>query len=325
MISVRIFRTFPVSRMRQPLIAHILGVLVCFPAVTLAQPIQVALTPGDEVHVTCTGEWGPITSSPDVSVACLEDGSGPPPTGPIVVNHTSVALFDQIPPAYLNAAGALRVLFRTASVGQNISEGLNCLANNTGVNCRTGFGVPASSVPIVSRPQYQRPRWLLEYRGNPGWYGKASDYITQVQTRHASFDVMTWKQSYVDDPSLVNFWTRGRTGPDIGDVEAALAAAPTVTGVFWTAALPRITLPHITTFNTTMRLYAQNEQAILFDLADLESHTPAGTPCVTNGHPVICTAYNNEVDGGHLTNGMAQQHIAKAFWVLAARLAGWQP
>ena len=44
----------------------------------------------------------------------------------LVVDHHSVALFDQIPPEYLAAARNLRVLFSDRSVGQNINEALDC-------------------------------------------------------------------------------------------------------------------------------------------------------------------------------------------------------
>jgi len=296
------------------------------PAPLFAQPVTLDLAPGQAVRVTCAGDWANLITSPDLTADCVEPEPPEPGTG-FVIDHTSVALFDQIPPAYLAAARDLRVLFRTASVGQNISGGLNCLVNNSPNFCRAGYTVPAPQIPIVSRPQYDRTRWLLEARGNPGWYGKVTDFITQVETRSASFDAMMWKQSYVDDPSIINFWTRAGTGPDIGDVEQALATHPSTRAVFWTAAIAKtpVNMQHIATFNGTMRLYATENNAVLFDVADIESHRPDGSLCSTGGLPTICAEYSVETSGGHLTNGMAQQRLAQAFWVLVARLAGWQP
>ncbi len=238
----------------------------------------------------------------------------------IVVDHTSVVLFEAIPPAYLTLARNLSALFRTASVGQNIRTGKDCLANNTPNYCRTGFGVASSLVPIILRPQYASPNWLMEFRGNPGWYGKVTDFVTHVNERHRDFKVMMYKQSYVDDPTISRFWDLSRP-PGIGSLEALEAAYPSVDFVYWTAAVAKSDIAHINAFNTRMRTYAIGTQRHLFDLADIETHRPDGSSCGTT----ICPEYNNEISGGHLSNGMAQQRVAKAFWVLMARLAGWVP
>src|SRR5690606_11229312 len=55
-----------------------------------------------------------------------------PPASSIVVDHTSVALFEQIPEQYLSAAANLRMLFIDRSVGGNISDGLTCLSYPSG-------------------------------------------------------------------------------------------------------------------------------------------------------------------------------------------------
>ena len=84
----------------------------------------------------------------------------------------------------------------------------------------------------------------------------------------------------------------------------------------------------------------------LFDVADIESHDPNGNPCYdnrdgvayNNGNtsenypddglniPAICPQYTTEVDGGHLGSvSDGKIRIAKAFWVLMAEIAGWNP
>ncbi len=50
------------------------------------------------------------------------------PQAPIVVDHNSVALFEQIPENYLLAAQATSMLYMDRSVGGNISVGLDCLS-----------------------------------------------------------------------------------------------------------------------------------------------------------------------------------------------------
>jgi lysophospholipase L1-like esterase len=79
-------------------------------------------------------------------------------------------------------------------------------------------------------------------------------------------------------------------------------------------------------FNVRQREYALLHNKVLFDLADITSHRPDGTSCFDNrnrGVEAICQDYTNEVDGGHL-NARGMQRVAKAFWVLMARVSGWQ-
>ena len=86
---------------------------------------------------------------------------------------------------------------------------------------------------------------------------------------------------------------------------------------------------------------------ILFDVADIEAHTDQGAPCFDNRDgveycnragncenypddgletPAICQDYTTEIDGGHLGSVSAGKiAVAKAFWVLMARIAGWDP
>jgi len=45
----------------------------------------------------------------------------------IIIDHNSIALFEYIPDSYIAAAASIPMLFRHASVGGNISYGLDCL------------------------------------------------------------------------------------------------------------------------------------------------------------------------------------------------------
>jgi hypothetical protein len=95
-----------------------------------------------------------------------------------------------------------------------------------------------------------------------------------------------------------------------------------------------------------MRQYARDNNKFLLDVADIESHDPWGNPCYDNRDGVpysvgnasenypddginslaICQHYTRESDGGHLGNpDVGKIRIAKAFWVLMARIAGWNP
>jgi hypothetical protein len=135
---------------------------------------------------------------------------------------------------------------------------------------------------------------------------------------------------------------------DIHDLEAFIAQHTNKTFVFWTTSLARgIGTAVATEFNAQMRAYCRSNDQILFDVADIESHTDTGCPCYDNrdgvpyvsqtsqsedhpddGHdfPAICQDYTTETEGGHLGSVSAGKIlIAKAFWVLMARVAGWTP
>ncbi len=62
-----------------------------------------------------------VVPTPSVTVS--------PPGGGMVINHNSVALYDQIPAQYLRAAESLMFTFMDRSVGSNIYDGLLCLSS----------------------------------------------------------------------------------------------------------------------------------------------------------------------------------------------------
>jgi hypothetical protein len=84
----------------------------------------------------------------------------------------------------------------------------------------------------------------------------------------------------------------------------------------------------------------------LFDVADIESYTDLGAACYDNrdgiqycsqntgecennpddhkSFPALCQDYTTELNGGHLGSVSGGGiRIAKGFWVLMARIAGW--
>jgi hypothetical protein len=97
--------------------------------------------------------------------------------------------------------------------------------------------------------------------------------------------------------------------------------------------------------NQQIRVWAQENGVPLLDVADIISHTPGGEPCYDNRDgvpyylndrqqenfaddgldiPAICPQYTTEVSSGHLGSVSAGKiRVAKAMWVMMARLAGW--
>ena len=150
---------------------------------------------------------------------------------------------------------------------------------------------------------------------------------------------------FVDLPHYGYYENRERW--DISDFEELEAQYPNKTFIYWTTSLSRaIGSLDGQNFNNQMRQYAIANEKILFDVADIESHDDNGNLCFDNrdsvqycnsnsceNHPddgqniiAICQDYTTEVDGGHLGSVSGGGiRIAKAFWVLMARLSGWNP
>jgi hypothetical protein len=272
----------------------------------------------------------------------------------IVVDHRSVARFDSIPPQYARAAAGLRMLFMDRSVGGNIHDALNCLSlqwTNAPSSCKryqhrdSAYAVDPSEV--LWSGSWDRSRWRYEFWPN-GCSEDVNCFVNFVQPRVDSFDVISFQFSYlaVNTGSKLadtadGFFTT-RTDRNTAAAYAAFAARhPTKTVIWWTTSLARgIGTAESQAFNDAMRQYARQHAVVLFDVADILAHDPSGKPCYDNRDgvayltedypddgldiPAICPQYTTETDGGHLGSISAGGiRVAKAFWVLMARIAGW--
>lgn len=295
----------------------------------------------------------------------------------IIVDHTSLPLFDQIPNEYLQAAANLRMMFVNRSVGANISDGLTCLSYPSDAQAPTSCKRYIHIVPQFSSPQrevqwsrpggYPRGNW--DYYGWPGtgippelpcgvnassWFQKLECFIRYVDANPARYDVYSYMPSYleVDDSSDITspttgFFARQPNRYDIGDFEAMEARHPSRIFIHHTSNLARgIGTQVSTNFNNQLRQYARDNNKYLLDVAAILSHDPNGNPCYDNRDgvpysagnasenypndgqniPALCQHYTRETDGGHLGNpDVGKIRVAKAFWVLMARIAGWNP
>jgi hypothetical protein len=272
----------------------------------------------------------------------------------IVVDRHSVALFDSIPSAYKEAARNLRLFFMNRSVGGNINDALSCLSwpyENAPNYCKrhqhrdSAYAVHPSEVYWDGA--WDRSNWRYEFWPS-GCDEDANCFINSVEARIDSFDVVGFQFSYLSvtpgsrlaDPVDGFFGTRGNRATATTYREFA-ARHPGKTVIWWTTSLARaIGSPESELFNQLMRDYTRTHDLVLFDVADILSHDPAGNPCYDNrdgvpylheNHPddgldipAICPQYTTETEGGHLGSISAGGiRVAKAFWVLMARIAGW--
>ncbi|MFZ1728953.1 MAG: T9SS type A sorting domain-containing protein [Bacteroidota bacterium] len=272
----------------------------------------------------------------------------------ILVDHNSVAQFEHIPAQYIEAAMNLRLLFMDRSVGGNISDALTCLSYPHAAapsSCKrfthrdSSYAVDPSEV--FWEGSWDRSRWRYEYWPN-GCSEDADCFVGFIEPRIDSFDVVGFQFSYLavmPGSNLihpVDGFFGSRTDRGTATSYTAFAARhPEKTVIWWTTSLARgIGTPESQTFNDAMRNYARVHDLVLFDVADILSHTPAGDPCYDNrdgvayldeNHPddgidipAICPQYTTETEGGHLGSISAGGiRVAKAFWVLMARIAGW--
>lgn len=260
----------------------------------------------------------------------------PPPTpdGMILVDHNSVALFDRIPDQYIGAAKNTSMLFRHASQGANIRDALfNCMwvADPPVGQCGS-----ANLWPRDSKYQVNENTWVFEFHDpppnqNPGWWNKVYYFEDRMIGSGRNFQVAGFKFGYVDATpgSLIDdqFFNNNPSSnyPNIQDLEALEAANPNIDFMYWTMGVARaVGTQELVNFNQNLRTYAAQHGKILMDIADILSHDENGRPCMYGGNEAMCADYTDELNGGHL-NEYGKVRMAKAFWVLMAQIAGWQP
>lgn len=83
-------------------------------------------------------------------------------------------------------AAAIKMMFRHASVGGNISNGLYALA--------------------AQNSKYNRANWSFQDRGNPGWQAKVDEFDVQVAAQAATQDILSMKFCYIDQGVDWNYY-----------------------------------------------------------------------------------------------------------------------
>jgi hypothetical protein len=209
--------------------------------------------------------------------------------------------------------------------------------------------------------RFNRSNWTFEYRQGD-WPSLLENFVRDLVPSYVNAkEVLSFQYSYlniedgssIDDADVGFFVDLPHYGHypnnierwDISDLEDLEAQHPEKVFIYWTTSLARgIGTVDGENFNNQMRDYALTNGKVLFDVADIQSRDENGDPCYDNrdgvqycsgnsceNHPddgveilAICQDYTTETDGGHLGSVSAGKiRIAKAFWVLMARIAGW--
>ncbi|MFZ6019937.1 MAG: hypothetical protein ACOYXO_10055 [Chloroflexota bacterium] len=270
-----------------------------------------------------------------------------------IIDHTTLPLYDQIPPEYLRAAEQIRFYYFDRSVGQNISEGLDCLASpnwaESPSSCRKYFidqvvcAAPPDQVKTYTTRDSVIPEPIRFLGGNDRsnihfefymadyWYSDVQNFVTRYPSLASQWDIISLKHNYLhvgEDSSIArDYFNPNYNGYNIYDILELEARYPNKTFVYWTSSLARNAGTSVSeSFNNQMRQWARDNNKILLDIADILSHTPDGQECRNSqGYAVICCEYTTESAGGHLGSVSAGKlRVAKAIWILLAQLAGWQ-
>ena len=94
-------------------------------------------------------------------------------SSPLIVDHSAVSAFSNLTDAQINSAKNTRLIFEHASVGGNISDGLNSLQSR--------------------ESKYSRTNWVFYNRGNPGARSKINDFVSRVPSYVSSYSALSMK------------------------------------------------------------------------------------------------------------------------------------
>ncbi len=250
----------------------------------------------------------PPTAAPPAREASTATAAPAGPTSAgaatgIVVDRDSVALFDQIPEEFLQAAAGLRMFFMDRSVGFNIDNALDCLAFESDEaapnrcsrwsHVAAEFSADPAEVDWSRAGGYDRAAWVFQTWPDTNcsaWYEELGCFLTVMEGAIDSYDVVSFQFSYLevapgsdiaDQPG--GFFSDNADRLDVSDLRAYEAEHPQHVFIYWTTSLARgIGSPESAEFNDQMRRFAAEHAEPLFDVADILSHDPAGRPCYDN-------------------------------------------
>ncbi len=230
-----------------------------------------------------------------------------------IVNHANAdpsGLSQEV----MDLIGDLKVYFAHASVGGDMSEGMASLHDSNPVRYQLSVvsedGTPPGTTVDGTFYHYAR--------GNPGWEAKISSFATYVANGWSSdtVDVAMNKLCYIDEEAS---WTVYR--------DSMLLLEATYPDTFFVY----MTMPLTTDtggaardrheYNENLREWAEANNKILFDIADIEAWSPDGVEqtFVYGGETYQKMYSGYTYDGGHL-NAAGQQQVAEALYTLYGRI-----
>lgn len=241
-----------------------------------------------------------------------------------IIDHTDVDAVASLPQATMDAIGQQKWLFTHASVGSNMTSGMSSLrtANPTRYKLAVSSVGYNSSLQQANNPPSPTVNGRIYEcsRGNPSWQSKFTIFDNSVRKagwRSPAVNVVMDKLCYIDPSANPTTY--------VNTLSALEADYPDTVVVY-------ITIPLTTDedssnvkrnqYNDAVRAYCAENGKLLFDLADMEAHDPAGNPVTfTSGGKTYQKLYSSySDDGGHL-NSTGRQRIALGWYAVAAVIA----
>ena len=244
-----------------------------------------------------------------------------------IVDHRHVDGVTALPQAVMDAVGQQRWFFTHASVGENMLAGLTDLngADPTRYQLVTSWvNYDDTQMQADPPPPDPSPGTVYEcQRGNPGWADKYQIFDNSVRLagwRAGSVDVAMNKLCFIDQEAVAADYLASMT--------ALQSSFPGTVLVY--ATMPLTTYEDADNvlrnqYNAAVRAHCAAGRGLLFDVADIEAHTPAGVQQTFQlGGQTWQKLYAGYAsDEGHL-NTAGSQRVAQGWYATAAAIASQQ-
>ena len=188
----------------------------------------------------------------------------------IVINHTNFDWYDSQSQEVFDKVADLKIYFAHASVGANIMVGFATLHN------ADPSKYPLAQNAAGESPPAQTTNGIIyeHDRGNPGWSTKVKDFEAYVQNgwHYPNVDICINKFCWIDQDAKLATYRDSMVAleADFPDTKFVYFTMPYSTGTNTNAVLRA-------KFNSELRYWIEEQNnKLLFDLADIESHDPGG-------------------------------------------------
>jgi len=241
----------------------------------------------------------------------------------LIIDHTKVQEFINLNEESLPSAAELRLMFRHASVGNTINNGLDCVQ---------GTRSNPKECTEFEPYHFDRRNWDFQGRGNSGWKGKVNDFVDTTEDQIDQFDIFSFKFCYLEgldeiaEPCGKPFnetTTESNWNYLKNAYETLEAKYPNKIFIWWTIPLTQSGQYCTEQMNTRIRNYCRENGKILFDIADIEAYDTLGNHTINGqGWEIAFNGYCGEKTGPSChPNWKCSIMLAKAFWYMLVNIS----
>jgi hypothetical protein len=254
-------------------------------------------------------------------------------SSPLVIDHTAIQQFDQIPDEYIEAVKDMVVVYTGGSHGRQIPCGLLDLEKMDSKYAVTiqdeGLPPEGDSLRVSRSLRTQYNSWKTSISYDDFWYGESAlDNVRRTLDYHESngnhVDVIVYTWCW-----HLRTWSESQVNEYLSAFSDTLEAEyPDTTFIYMTDTSDRC-YENRWLRHQQIREFVNSNNKVLFDFGELETWSADGLQRNSCGtYPYMDDDWDGTYDGCQFGNGHINQAAclmkAKAFWVLLAKLAGWQ-